>query len=442
MSIAAVLAVVASVLAVGVANAQSGDTGCWEEYQVRRVTLRGEQRTKIDKSALQVVAQRGVNVEDCTPAGTDCFFGYHARTGRAHRVFVPFGLDPSETCFPTVVEAPTETTEPPASTVAPSTTETTTTTEVPVSSEAPPASPVPVSSEVPVTTTTTEPTATTTTEPTATTTTEPTATTTTEPTTTTTTEPPTTEPPSATVGFVENFDGNTGLERFRTGVFHRDEHLVGTTSWQGDHDLDCGAPGTTRTIDRNNPDDSFYLCRDHLMTSVGDTSGYSVGYFSPKTTFINETTVSWDVNVTYLLARQWWEVAVLPLDSPDEVAIDWLAGTAGVAAYPANSVVVGNGPFGGDLHIHANGNSQWPAWQGVCGLDPEGCESKAIRRTFTIVDNEDGTVTVSAFDRTYTVQGSFPDSGFKVVFKDHNYTPNKDGLPIGYTWHWDNISIQ
>ena len=32
-------------------------------------------------------------------------------------------------------------------------------------------------------------------------------------------------------------------------------------------------------------------------------------------------------------------------------------------------------------------------------------------------------------------------SSFEVYFKDHNYTPDKDDVPVGYTWHWDNIRI-
>ena len=45
------------------------------------------------------------------------------------------------------------------------------------------------------------------------------------------------------------------------------------------------------------------MCRDHLMTSIGDTAGYSTGWFSPKQTFTNATKVSWDVNITNLLGR-------------------------------------------------------------------------------------------------------------------------------------------
>ena len=94
---------------------------------------------------------------------------------------------------------------------------------------------------------------------------------------------------------------------------------------------------------------------------------------------------------------------------------------------------------------HANGEDFNPLGlvSGVVRrLDPEGCASKAIRRTFTITDNGNNTLTLKAFGQTYTFAGSFPTGGFNVVFKDHNYTPDKDGTPVGHTWHWDNIIIR
>ena len=55
-------------------------------------------------------------------------------------------------------------------------------------------------------------------------------------------------------------------------------------------------------------------------------------------------------------------------------------------------------------------------------------------------DVRNGTITFDYFGDRYTFPGAFPDN-FKVYFKDHNYTPDKDNDPVGYTWHWDNILI-
>jgi hypothetical protein len=266
---------------------------------------------------------------------------------------------------------------------------------------------------------------------------------------------PTTAAPVPAGSFVATFTGNVGLEQFNTGVFHRDDVLVSNTTWTGDHDLACGSPDTQRTIRRSNPSESFYLCKDHLMTSVGDTSGYSTAYFEPRQTFTGSSSVSWDVNVTDLMDRQWWEVAIVPASFNSGVATcphcsvaDWLSGTAHLPAYPAGSVVVGNGPVGGDLHIRTDGTEVVNPFgmAPICAsgnpgmMDTEGCASKAIRRTFTVTDNGNGTVSVDAFGRRFTTDGRLP-TEFRVVFKDHNYTPDKDGDPVGHTWHWDNIIV-
>jgi hypothetical protein len=278
-------------------------------------------------------------------------------------------------------------------------------------------------------------------------------------TTTTTTVAPTTTTtttlPPAPAGFGEDFAGNTGIERFSTGIYHRDETLVAQTSWSGDHSHgapgeDCGDPtSTSRTISRNAPAESFYVCRNHLMTSVGDTAGYSIAWFEPSRTFTSESSVSWWVNVTDLGARQWWEVAIVPAGwtsgvaaCPHCSAIDWLApDPSGVPAYPAGALVVGSGPFGNDGLIRAGGVNRDPlGWSSIVWADPEGASSKAIRRPFSITDNRDGTVSVLFLGQTYTYTGAFP-AEYRVVFKDHSYTPTKDTLPVGYTWHWDNISV-
>lgn len=255
--------------------------------------------------------------------------------------------------------------------------------------------------------------------------------------------------------FVETFDGDVGLDRFEMGIYHRDGVLVSNTTWNGDHDLDCGSPDTQRLIHREEEFESFYLCKDHLMTSIGDTSGYSTGWFSPSQSFVDASEVSWDVNVTDLGGRQWWEVSIVPStfrsgvdECPQCSVIDWLSpDPSGLPEYPPDSVVVGDGPFGGDFSVHANGETFNPAdWQNVCGdewaLGGDACSSKATRLPFTIRDNGDGTLTLAAFGEQYMFPGAFPPDGFNVVFKDHNYTPDKDEIPVGHTWHWDNIVVR
>ncbi len=267
-------------------------------------------------------------------------------------------------------------------------------------------------------------------------------------------------------GFLEQFTGDTGLDRFRTGVYHRnlgaqergaapevwgDGNAMHGGTWTGDHDRNCGPPDTQRTIESSwtggradfSLDDLVYTCRDHVMTTMGDVDGYSIVWFSPDTTFSGTAirTVAWDVNVTDLGGRQWWEVSIVPAGTEFLATVDWLAGTANIGTYHPEAIVVGNGPFGRDVSIVTGGEDRAERGQRVCDLDPEGCGSKMIRRAFSVTDNRDGTITVDYGAMfTQTVAGSLPPS-FEVYFKDHNYTPDKDGVPIGHTWHWDNVFI-
>ena len=263
----------------------------------------------------------------------------------------------------------------------------------------------------------------------------------------TTVPPPVTTPPPGQGGtFFEDFAGNSGLERFQTGVYHRDDDVVNVTSWPGDHDLSCGPPTSSRTIHRDQPDESFYLCRDHLMTSVGDTSGYSIAWFTPDQTFnrSESNVVSWDVNMTDLGNRQWWEVAVIPAGTNKIVCHPSIAvDPCGLDEYVDGTAMFGTGPWD-EFQLVGDRVERQPG-DNPCGFftsDPEACGSKATRRTFTMTDNMNGTITVDypAAGRSWTIAGSFPEQ-FEVVFKDHNYTPDKDNDPVGYTWHWDNIRV-
>ena len=196
---------------------------------------------------------------------------------------------------------------------------------------------------------------------------------------------------------------------------------------------------------------SFYVCRDHMMTTMGDVSGYSVVWFSPDRTFADVAEVCWDVSVSseVLEDRQWWEVMVVPAGAPDVTAISWLAGTANVPTYgQANAVVLGFGPDDpqypkisvGDGEPAAGPWPHVPAWGAAFA-------SVAIRVPHCLRDLGNGqleysTTLAGGSPWSFRTSGAFPAGPLKVVFKDHNYTPNKAcGLCASYTWHWDNIRI-
>ena len=107
--------------------------------------------------------------------------------------------------------------------------------------------------------------------------------------------------------------------------------------------------------------------------------------------------------------------------------------------------MVGKGPYGNDIKVSTDGVDRNVAqYTSVCNLDPgrlqvEGDPAARSRSPTTATARSPST---TAGSRRYTVPGSFPAGGFNVVFKDHNYTPDKDGMPVGYTWHWDNIIVK
>jgi hypothetical protein len=385
-------------LTVAPATGTTTSTDCWDQYNLLGTRRYG------------TIVPTGITRARCT-TGHHCFWGYDT-AGKKNRLFVPYNVSPrkclqSQTTTSTTSSTSTSTTSTTSTTLATNGSGITTTTDATPVSTAPSTS---LATSVPPTTTVT--------------------------------------PPSTDGTFVADFTGNTGLEQFETGVFHRaDERKI--ESWTADHDASCGDPSTQRVVHAAAPHESFFLCRDHLMTSVGDVAGYSIGWFTPRQTFQRgvHTQVSWDVNVTDLGGRQWWEVSISPVTSPYLATVDWVAAVANIDAYDDQTIAVGKGPLGNDGSIFTQGTGRDPLdWRHVCdntqfAVDAEGCGSKAIRRTFTVTDNLDGTITVDFLGERYTYPGSFPKQ-FKVYFKDHNYTPDKDGVPVGHTWHWDNIVVR
>ena len=259
--------------------------------------------------------------------------------------------------------------------------------------------------------------------------------------------------------FVETFDGNGGLNNLDTHVFHRNVDIhdydgFSGGNWTGDHDLNCGSPDTQRALRFNGKDsqttrraNSFYTCRDHMMTAMGDVENYSIVAFGPAEVFSNVSSVNVDVNLTDLGNRQWWKIGVL--STRDCPALDKRCMYSDVAAADLSTDLATSGRliaswsgglsagYPGGLKI---GNTQTSA-SFSAGND------KATRHPVSLIDNGNGTVTFKVANRSATVNGSFPACPCRVVFYDHNYTPDKSppetGKPvIGYTWHWDNIVVK
>src|SRR5215216_3857568 len=236
-------------------------------------------------------------------------------------------------------------------------------------------------------------------------------------------------------------------------------------SWLGDHDASCGDPMlTSRSITIGagaaGKGGVFYAClpggdpaKGHLMTSV-NTVGYNIAWFSPKQTFNNVGRVCWDQNLTELGGGKWAQVVLVAKGDADRYGND--LGFVGPGFQDPNgpttkvipSVATGGAKlFQGGFEIWRGDDVTGSLGGGVTTAD------KAARYRHCMVDNENGTVTLSQArpdgkTATATVPGDLPDGEVRVVFQDDNYNPDKhfDGSERAgpnhpYTWHWDNIQI-
>jgi hypothetical protein len=57
-------------------------------------------------------------------------------------------------------------------------------------------------------------------------------------------------------------------------------------------------------------------------------------------------------------------------------------------------------------------------------------------------DNPNNTLTFTVAGQSATINGTFPTCPCRVILTGHAYRPDKDGIPVGHTWHWDNIIVK
>ncbi len=255
----------------------------------------------------------------------------------------------------------------------------------------------------------------------------------------------------------------------RTHPDHPDGIAAGGSfgSFPGDHADDCSFDGTTlqhtvtQTTHRSNtssPDQSFFICNNHMMSSMGEVEGYSVTSFWPRQEFDfnGGGTLEFDVDLS-LQSRNWYEVIITPRDQfKIAPAIASLPISEGypkdriVLRYgsPANGsgrqIVVANTLPTGMEDNDRNVAGDWRTWGEAYPTDTAFTDRRIRRKNqVTISENQivwgiqkaDGT-----FDNlTLAVPQGLPLHRGLVEFKTHAYTPNKDELHKRHTFHWDNI---
>ncbi|MBX2849028.1 MAG: hypothetical protein KTR16_11955 [Acidiferrobacterales bacterium] len=283
--------------------------------------------------------------------------------------------------------------------------------------------------------------------------------------------------------FEESFDSNPPspsqdllpreFEYVATHRTHPKEHFTKVFDpFLADHDDDCTGPvpsivplpqhwvSTTQDSDSNIPDPSFFICRNHMMSSMGEVAAYSNTVFWPRQEFdFSEGGIlEFDVNINEgHTQRHWWEILIAPRDqikfasAPRESAVD--------ETYPRDRIVldfrnnvrqvrVGKDQFapdGWDVENRHFDQYDFYRWRQNYPNDPA-LGDRRIRRTMRIeftnnqiiwgIQTENGDFDNFVVD----VPEGLPFNRGLVQFKTHAYTPAGSGNNFDiYTFHWDNI---
>jgi hypothetical protein len=289
-------------------------------------------------------------------------------------------------------------------------------------------------------------------------------------------------PPPGGWAFMETFDGAPSApsqdllpRTFDYVATHRtDPQTPDGTDGDGsygtfpaDHGADCSPPpnqhevSTTHRSNSANPDPSFYICANHMMSAMGEVAGYSVSSFWPRQEFdfANGGVLEFETNINAPHDRMWWEVVITPREELQAgAAKDWLPIDE---TYPESRIVfefqprstrrmeVGAGAVPPDGQIASESECGNPCWWGANHRHPgdPALTDRRIRRTHRIeiqdnqitwgVEEEDGTFDTLTMD----IPGGLPFTRGIVMFKSHAYTPEKAGNNDIYTFHWDNIGF-
>ncbi len=304
---------------------------------------------------------------------------------------------------------------------------------------------------------------------------------------------PITESDSARIYF-NDFSTIADGNRIDQFVAYRDPFVVNHESGRSDHSssdgINCSSPDVTRAQTRTKPSAHVYQClpggdpaKGHQMAYAMDSSGYGFTGALPDQVFEGLREVSVDINTTTAGSRNFIEIKVIPADQvyvnampciPDLPCNDgWDYNDINAVGAGTNSqegtglsIATPDEPDGFAFdHYNAqpltNGDQRYAQCNSTdfCFRLATHETNTGIRERFTHVfrDNGNGTLSfgIELTDNSYAwvdAPGAFPQGPVRVVIAFHNYTGTKDGNGPGYngnlspstggfTWHWDNLSI-
>lgn len=270
--------------------------------------------------------------------------------------------------------------------------------------------------------------------------------------------------------FLATFDGEPS-EPLQFNPFDWDitVHSRDPATWESldlvnaDHDATCSPPPDTHPVTAY--EDTVYLCRNHMMTSIRGDS-YGAIYLTPpyQVDFSQGTAViSVDLSTLRSSARDWWDIWISPYDDSLQLPLAPDA-AADLTGPPANAVRIGlreENQVVAEIYEDFE-NLQFPEWpeQYVSGdyftgyeqfLDPD----VKRRDTFEIrISSTHLQVGMPQYD-FWWIDTDIPELDWStgvVQFGHHSYNPTKgcneanNPIPpvdecLPTTWHWDNVVI-
>lgn len=244
---------------------------------------------------------------------------------------------------------------------------------------------------------------------------------------------------------------------------HPRDHLSAELlSFPADHGPDCAGPPSQHSVtsshlsNGSNPDQSFYVCKNHMMSALGEVSGYSVSAFYPRQDFdfSEGGVIEFETNMNVGHPRHWWEVMIVPRELLKVGAAEhfWPIDET----YPSESILLSLLPDGKrkiTLHSGATppagiiaSSTDWRDWKFLNNETPDNDPQFDDRRRRHLhrievnankitwwVEKLDGEL--DAFE--LNLPNGIPFNQGLVVLKTHAYTPNKDGNFDRLTVHWD-----
>jgi hypothetical protein len=228
--------------------------------------------------------------------------------------------------------------------------------------------------------------------------------------------------------------------------------VEGTGEFVADYGEDCQPDGhhLVKTKHGNQPDPAFFICKEKLMSSMGDVSGYSVAAFWPKQEFrfVSGGALEFETDALTGYKSHGREIVITPRGQENYfAAVDWAPISE---TYAPDSIVFGLGEGKRSLRVQSReggvlyNEGDWESWARKYPEDPAVSDA-SVMRTMRITFHEQAIdwciINPEGECDTYTFELDVPlpfEQGI-VAFNTHSKESKKSGNTEQYTYQWDNI---